>query len=104
MNPEYVIRLCATALLVALFGATAPAERFPVVHRHVGGDSDVLANAYLVERPDGVVGGGGDVLAKAYRVEPQNGVAAVDGTMRVAEGGRRRADLFDLHKPLLAIL
>jgi len=80
-----------TILLSVLAGAfitpgmhTTHTQRFPLVHRHVGGENDVLANAYLIETEAGVI--------------------AVDATMTIAESARLRADLLALHKPLLAIL
>jgi glyoxylase-like metal-dependent hydrolase (beta-lactamase superfamily II) len=63
---------------------TAHAQGFPIVHRHVSAESDVPANAYLIETEKGVV--------------------AVDATMTVAESTRLRAELLALHKPLLAVL
>jgi glyoxylase-like metal-dependent hydrolase (beta-lactamase superfamily II) len=60
------------------------AADLPVIHRHVGGDTDVLANAYLIETEKGVI--------------------AVDATMTIAESEKLRAELESLHKPLLAVL
>src|SRR5215471_3543504 len=69
---------------MALGIGPAHAQNFPIVHRHIGGENDVLANAYLIETESGVV--------------------AVDATMTVAESARLRADLLALRKPLLAVL
>src|SRR5215475_14954628 len=69
---------------MALGIGPAHAQNFPIVHRHVGGENDVLANAYLVETEKGVV--------------------AVDATMTVAESALLRAELLAIHKPLLAVL
>jgi len=68
------------ALALALSGA----EVFPTVHRHPGGEQDVLANAYLIELESGVI--------------------AVDATMTVAESAKLRKELLSLRKPLLAVL
>src|SRR5262249_61452816 len=68
--------------LIALGSLSMQAEHYPIVHRHTGGENDVLANAYLVETA--------------------NGVVAVDATMTVAESARLRAELLAIHKPLLA--
>src|SRR5262245_38209470 len=76
--------LILSGALMALGIQRADAQRYPVVHRHVGGESDVLANAYLIEMKAGVV--------------------AVDATMTVAESARLRSDLIALRKPLLAVL
>jgi glyoxylase-like metal-dependent hydrolase (beta-lactamase superfamily II) len=84
MNGIFTVRLL---IVVAAFLAgfeTAWAQSFPIVHRHVGGENDVLANAYLIETKKGVI--------------------AVDATMTVTESARLRADLLALHKPLLAVL
>jgi glyoxylase-like metal-dependent hydrolase (beta-lactamase superfamily II) len=62
----------------------ADAQTYPVVHRHASGETDVLANAYLIETKTGVV--------------------AVDTTMTASESARLRADLMTIHKPLLAVL
>jgi len=79
------IRLWIVASVFLTLGShLAGAQGFPVVHRHVGGDNDVLANAYLIETKSGVV--------------------AVDATMTVTESASLRADLLALHKPLLAVL
>src|SRR5262249_37751650 len=84
MSGKFTLRLLmAVAAFLAGF-ETAWAQRFPIVHRHVGGENDVLANAYLIETKKGVV--------------------AVDATMTVTESARLRADLLALHKPLLAVL
>ena len=64
--------------------ARVQAATLPAVHRHVGGENDVLANAYLIETSDGIV--------------------AIDATMTIAESMRLRADLDALGKPLLAVL
>lgn len=71
---------------VLLLCGTAPAlpQAFPIVHRHTGGEKDVLVNAYLIETRKGVV--------------------AVDACMTVVESQRLRAELTALHKPLLAVL
>src|SRR5215475_2171639 len=71
------ICLCAAGLLTAGLSKDC-------VHRHIGGENDVLANAYLVETEKGVV--------------------AVDATMTVAESARLRAELLAIRKPLLAVL
>jgi len=76
--------LILSSALTLLSSQAAHAQRYPIVHRHVGGDSDVLVNAYLIETKAGVV--------------------AVDATMTVAESARLRSDLIALHKPLLAVL
>jgi len=85
MNRLFAIHLSIiTGALLTLGVHKVQAQSSPVVHQHVGGDNDVLANAYLVETDKGVV--------------------AVDATMTVAESARLRADLLALHKPLLAVL
>jgi len=85
MNYKSAIRLSITAVAFTALGIHPTlAQSFPLVHRHVGGDNDVLANAYLIET--------------------ERGVVAVDATMTVAEGTRLRADLVALRKPLLAVL
>jgi len=85
MNYKSAIRLSITAVAFTALGIhPALAQSFTLVHRHVGGDNDVLANAYLIET--------------------ERGVVAVDATMTVAESTRLRADLVALRKPLLAVL
>jgi len=70
--------------LISLGIHAAHPQTFPIVHRHVGGENDVLANAYLIET--------------------ERGVIAVDATMTLAESARLREDLLALRKPLLAVL
>src|SRR5262249_34115013 len=85
MDYKSAIPLSITAVPFTALGIhPALAQIFPLVHRHVGGDTDVLANAYLIET--------------------ERGVVAVDATMTVAESTRLRADLVALRKPLLAVL
>lgn len=85
MNHKFAIHLLVIAgALMTLGIQTVHAQSYPVVHRHVGGENDVLANAYLVETEKGVV--------------------AVDATMTVAESALLRAELLAIHKPLLAVL
>src|SRR5215469_5166108 len=84
MNQALSFFLILSGALTLLSSQAAHAQRYPIVHRHVGGDSDVLVNAYLIETKAGVV--------------------AVDATMTVAESARLRSDLIALHKPLLAVL
>jgi glyoxylase-like metal-dependent hydrolase (beta-lactamase superfamily II) len=76
--------IASGAFLILGFHSAHAHDGYPIVHRHVGGENDVLANAYLIETKKGVV--------------------AVDATMTVAESARLRADLLALHKPLLAVL
>jgi glyoxylase-like metal-dependent hydrolase (beta-lactamase superfamily II) len=59
-------------------------QAYPIVHRHIGVETDVLANAYLIETNAGVV--------------------VVDATMTTAESVRLRARLLALRKPVLAVL
>jgi glyoxylase-like metal-dependent hydrolase (beta-lactamase superfamily II) len=85
VNRRFAIHLSIIAGALITSGVhKAHAQSSAIVHQHVGGDNDVLANAYLVETEKGVV--------------------AVDATMTVAESARLRADLLALHKPLLAVL
>lgn len=84
MSGKFAVQMLIVAGALMLSSHAADAQDFPIVHRHVSGENDVLANAYLIETKKGVV--------------------AVDATMTVAESARLRADLLVLHKPLLAVL
>lgn|SRR5215472_7614672 len=85
MNYKLATRLSMVAgALISLGIHAAHPQTFPIVHRHVGGENDVLANAYLIET--------------------ERGVIAVDATMTLAESARLREDLLALRKPLLAVL
>src|SRR4030095_2202904 len=77
-------RMISTLVCLCIIGTVTFAANLPVIHRHVGGDSDVLANAYLIETDKGVI--------------------AVDATMTIAESKKLRSELESLHKPLLAVL
>jgi len=77
-------RMTSIVVAFCFMAGAAFASDLPVIYRHVGGESDVLANAYLIETKEGVI--------------------AVDATMTVAESEKLRAELESLHKPLLAVL
>jgi glyoxylase-like metal-dependent hydrolase (beta-lactamase superfamily II) len=77
-------RMISIFVCLCIIGTVTFAADLPVIHRHVGGDSDVLANAYLIETDKGVI--------------------AVDATMTIAESKKLRSELESLHKPLLAVL
>lgn len=77
-------RMISILVCLCIIGTVTFAADLPVIHRHVGGDTDVLANAYLIETEKGVI--------------------AVDATMTIAESEKLRAELESLHKPLLAVL
>lgn len=87
MNPmilRFVVPIVIGVGILAHGSSGAWAQAAPIVHRHSGGEQDVLANAYLIET--------------------QGGVIAVDATMTVAESRKLRGELDALHKPLLAVL
>ena len=77
-------RMISILVCLCIIGTVTFAADLPVIHRHVGSNSDVLANAYLIETDKGVI--------------------AVDATMTIAESEKLRAELESLHKPLLAVL
>src|SRR5262245_56464215 len=77
-------RMTPISVFLCIMVGAVFASDLPVIHCHVGGDSDVLANAYLIETDTGVI--------------------AVDATMTVAESEKLRAQLESLRKPLLAVL
>lgn len=77
-------RITSILVFISVMAAASFGSEFPIIHRHAGGEQDVLANAYLIET--------------------ERGVIAVDATMTIAESERLRAELEALHKPLLAVL